>query len=58
MIATIIVTLSLLLAGIYTLAWLLRPGLRRQIEQPKYQFQDQVRQHDELNLKRSEDDER
>lgn len=42
MIATIIVTLSLVLAAAYTFAWLTRPNLRRQIEKPKYDFQEQV----------------
>jgi hypothetical protein len=45
MIATIIVTLSLVLAGIYTLAWICKPSLRRQIEEPKYGFQEQVHQY-------------
>lgn len=45
MIASLIVILSLVLAGAYTLAWIIKPGLRRQIEQPKYNFQEQVRRY-------------
>jgi hypothetical protein len=45
MIATIIVTLSLVLAAIFTVAWIIKPSLRRQIEEPKYGFQEQVRQY-------------
>ena len=47
MITTIIVVASLALAVAFTLAWLLKPGLREQIEAPKHLFHDQVRQYDE-----------
>jgi hypothetical protein len=43
--ATIVVG-SLLLAGVYAAAWLLAPGLRRQIESPKHWFAAQTRQYD------------
>ena len=46
MITTIIVAASLALAVAFALAWLLKPGLREQIETPKYLFQRQVRQYD------------
>jgi len=46
MITTIIVASSLALAIAFTLAWLLRPQLRAQIEAPKHLFQNQVQQYD------------
>lgn len=45
MMATIIVIGSVVLAAVFTIAYLTRPGLRRQIEHPKYCFQDQVQHH-------------
>ena len=47
MITTIIVVASLALAAAFTLAWLLKPSLREQIEAPKHLFHDQVRQYDQ-----------
>lgn len=47
MITTIIVVASLALAAAFTLAWLLKPALREQIEAPKHLFHDQVRQYDQ-----------
>ena len=47
MITTIIVVASLALAAAFTLAWLLKPSLREQIEAPKHLFHDRVRQYDE-----------
>ena len=47
MITTIIVVASLALAVAFTLAWLLKPGLREQIEAPKHLFHDRVRQYDQ-----------
>jgi hypothetical protein len=46
MITTIIVGASLALAAAFALAWLLKPGLREQIEAPKHLFHDQVQQYD------------
>lgn len=46
MITTIIVVASLALAAAFTLAWLLKPALREQIEAPKHLFQERVRQYD------------
>jgi len=46
MITTIIVAASLALAVAFTLAWLLKPQLRAQIEAPKHLFQAQLRQYD------------
>lgn len=37
-----VVLVTLLLAGLYTLCWLLRGDFRRQVEQPKYRFQQQL----------------
>ena len=61
MITAIIVISSLLLAAIFTVAWLTNPALRRQIELPKHSFQDQVQQynqqcHDPREAKRNSDE--
>jgi len=45
-ISTLIVVLSLALAAGYVLAWLLMPGFRKRIEQPKYEFQNQLNRFD------------
>ena len=45
MIAGIIVLLSLLFGGLFTLAYMLRPDIRKQIEKPKYVFQTQIKQY-------------
>jgi hypothetical protein len=37
---------SLLLAVVYTYAWLRFPRVRKQIEQPKHWFQEQVETYD------------
>ena len=42
MITDLIVTLSLLLAGLYVYAYWRYPELRQQIEQPKYRFLSQL----------------
>jgi len=47
MITTIIVISSVLLAAIFTIAWLANPAFRRQIEQPKHCFQDQLQQYNQ-----------
>ena len=49
MIAATIVCVSVLFALVYTLAYFLKPGLRDQIESPKYAFQEQVRQYNSHN---------
>jgi hypothetical protein len=49
MIATIIVVGALALAAAFSLAWLLRPALRRRIEEPSYRFAAQARQYDEAH---------
>ena len=41
-----IVMLSLVLAFMYFLSWIMRSDIRKQIERPKYRFQDQVRNFD------------
>ncbi len=46
MITTLIVGLSLLFAGAMLLAYLLVPAWRRQIEQPKHSFQEQLQRYD------------
>lgn len=46
MITAIIVGASLVLAAAFTLAWLLKPEFRAQVEAPKHLFQRQVRQYD------------
>jgi hypothetical protein len=45
MIAAFIVVSSLVLAAAFVVAWLLKPGLRQQVEDPKYSFQDQVERY-------------
>ena len=47
MIAAIIVCVSVLFALVYTLAYFLKPGLKDQIESPKYAFQEQVRRYNQ-----------
>jgi hypothetical protein len=49
MISTFIVLASLLLAGVFIAAWLLKPDFRRRVEAPKHLFAEQVRQYDEQN---------
>jgi uncharacterized protein (DUF2236 family) len=46
MMTTIIVVASLAFGVALTLAWLLKPQLRAQIEAPKHFFQDRVQQYD------------
>ena len=46
MISNLIVILSMVFAGAFFLAWLLRRDLREQIEQPKHGFQDRVLEYD------------
>ena len=47
MIATFIVVSSIALAAAFTIAWLVKPGFRRQIESPKHNFHDQVQRFDQ-----------
>ena len=47
MITAIIVISSVVLAVVFTIAWLTNPALRRQIEHPKHCFQDQVHQYNQ-----------
>lgn len=42
MISSFIVISSITLAAGFTIAWLLRPDLRRRIENPKFDFQRQL----------------
>lgn len=46
MMTTIIVGSTLAFGVALTLAWLLKPQLRSQIEAPKHLFQDRLRQYD------------
>jgi hypothetical protein len=46
MITATIILASLVLAAAYTLAWFCLPRVRRQIEQPKHWFQEQVESYD------------
>lgn len=46
MISNLIVILSMVFAGAFFLAWLLRRDVRERIEQPKHHFQDRVLQYD------------
>ena len=45
MIAAIIVIASIVFAGAFTIAYLVRPTLRKQVEAPKFIFQEQIRQY-------------
>jgi hypothetical protein len=45
MISNFIVISSIILALIFTLAWLARPSLRKRIEAPKHFFQEQLQQY-------------
>jgi hypothetical protein len=45
-ISNIVVILSIVFAGAFFIAWLLRRDLRERIERPKHRFQDQLRQYD------------
>jgi len=45
MIAAFIVISSIVLAIAFTIAWIVKPGFREQIESPKYSFQDQVERY-------------
>lgn len=46
MIATIVIGGSVALGVAFSAAWLVLPGLRREIERPKHWFADQARQYD------------
>jgi hypothetical protein len=45
-IADLIVIGSIVFAAAFTLAWLVRPGVREWIEKPKHRFQANLRQYD------------
>ena len=47
MISFIVIGASLLLAAVYILAWIFRPGFRQAIERPKYWFQDELGRYDQ-----------
>lgn len=47
MIGTLIVAAALGFAIAFAVAWWLRPGLRRAIEEPKHDFAARVRHYDE-----------
>ena len=49
MISTLIVVGALVLAAAFSLAWLLRPALRRQIEEPSHRFAAQAQQYDKTH---------
>lgn len=46
MISAVVIIASVVLAGAFTLGWLLSRGLREAIERPKHSFQDQLRRYD------------
>ena len=48
MISLTIIIGSVVLAMIYALAWILVPGIRQQIEQPKHCFQQRLEQYDQV----------
>ena len=55
MISNFIVISSLILALLFTVAWLTRPGLRRRIEAPKHIFQAQVERYNPYSEVNRED---
>ena len=46
MISTLVVTITMLMAGCFTLVYLLRPAWRNRIEQPKHYFHEQLQRYD------------
>lgn len=42
----LVLGLALALAAVFVATWLLRPELRRRIEQPKHQFDERLRRYD------------
>ena len=46
MITNFIVIASLVLGGVFVVAWCCSPALRRWVERPKYRFLESVRQYD------------
>jgi hypothetical protein len=46
MISFIVIAASLVFAAAYLLAWLVRPGFRRDIERPKHWFQNELYRYD------------
>jgi di/tricarboxylate transporter len=46
-ISFIVIAASLVLAAVYVLAWIFRPGFRQAIERPKYWFQDELDRYDQ-----------
>ena len=52
MIAAFIVISSIVLAVAFTIAWIVKPEFRKQVESPKYAFQDQVERYN----RQSQDD--
>jgi hypothetical protein len=45
MIAAFIVISSIILAAVFTVAWIIKPGFREQVENPKYSFQAQLERY-------------
>ena len=46
MISALVLLLTAMMAGSFLLVYLLNPGWRARIEQPKHCFQDQLKQYD------------
>lgn len=46
MISTLIVVSAIVLAAGFSFAWLVRRDLREQIERPKHEFQNRLREYD------------
>lgn len=53
MITNIVVLVSIVFAGGFSAAWLMRPGLRAWIERPKYGFLGNVKNYDRIRGARS-----
>ena len=61
MITAVVIIASLALVAAFLLAWAFHPALRRQIEEPKHSFGEQVRAYDryygQMNGRAAGDDE-
>lgn len=55
MITAFIVISSIVLAFAFFIAWLTKPGLRQDIENPKHLFAERIQQYDEQCQKARED---
>ena len=55
MIAAFIVIASIVLAVAFIIAWIVKPDFRKQVESPKYAFQEQVERYNRQTQEDSRD---